>query len=182
MRRSFCVDRSTWIRVASPGRMCPPPGHGSKVGFDRPVGHLDPAGAAHPAGEFRVHDGRIVVRLGPGHLEDIISDTLVAFEVDHVDPDTKEAWSVLVRGLATELEGSERDVIVSSVPAPLVPSPGETVFVVRLDVVTGRRFPVSRAEPDASARSSLQRRDSTSAVTNEGTASTCSDTASLSAP
>jgi hypothetical protein len=155
---------------------------GAKWGLTGRLGISTPQAPLIQPVNFGVHDGRIVIRLGPGHLEDTISDTLVAFEVDHVDPDTKEAWSVLVRGLATALEGSERDVIVSSVPAPLVPSPGETVFVVRLDVVTGRRFPVSRAEPDASARSSLKRRDSTSAVTNESTASTCSDTASLSAP
>ena len=155
---------------------------GAKEGLTGRLGISTPQAPLIQPVNFGVHDGRIVIRLGPGHLGDIISDTLVAFEVDHVDPHAKEAWSVLVRGLATVPEGSERDAIGSSVPTPLVPTPGETILVVRPDVVTGRRFPVNRSEPDSSARSNLQPPVSTSSVTKEGTASTCSDTDSPSAP
>jgi hypothetical protein len=115
-------------------------------------------------------------------MEGIISDTLVAFEVDHVDRDTQEAWSVLVRGIATALGEPEREMVGPSIPIPLVPCPGETVFVVRLDVVTGRRFPVERAELDPAARSDPEEADRTSSVTKGGTALTWSDTASPSAP
>jgi hypothetical protein len=55
---------------------------------------------------------------------------------------------VLVRGLATPLEESERQAIAEVAPTPLVPSPGDMIFVVRLDVVTGRRFPLGGSTSD----------------------------------
>ncbi len=91
---------------------------------------------------FTYHDHQIVVRLGPGHLTDVIAGTLVAFEVDHVDRDAREAWSVLVRGLATPVEESGSVPGADVSPTPLVPVPGSMRFEVRLDVVTGRRFPL----------------------------------------
>jgi len=100
---------------------------------------------------FTYHEHRIVVRLGSGHLAEVIPGTLVAFEVDHVDRDAREAWSVLVRGLATALQESDSDSQPTSDagPAPLVPAPGDELFVVRLDVVTGRRFPLDRTVDSA---------------------------------
>jgi len=98
---------------------------------------------------FTYHEHRIVVRLGSGHLAEVIPGTLVAFEVDHVDRDAREAWSVLVRGLATVLEKSESQPTSDAGPAPLVPAPGDELFVVRLDVVTGRRFPLDRTVDSA---------------------------------
>src|SRR5579863_4052355 len=85
---------------------------------------------------FALHEHRIVVRLGSGHMAHIISGALVAFEVDYVDSGAHIAWSVLVRGLAMpidESDGSSAD----SIPRPLVPVPGHSVFAIRLDVVTG---------------------------------------------
>jgi len=106
---------------------------------------------------FTYHDRRIVIRLGSGHLLDIISGSLVAFEVDDVDRDAHEAWSVLVRGLATPLEESELHAIAEVAPTPLVPSPGDMIFVVRLDVVTGRRFPLGKttSDPDVTRSGSV---------------------------
>ena len=101
---------------------------------------------------FTFHDHRIVVRLGSGHMADIVSGALVAFEVDHRDRDAHVAWSVLVRGLATPLEGAERLALGDNVPTPLVPSPGNAVFAIRLDVVTGRRFPLDEAKAEPTRR------------------------------
>ena len=101
---------------------------------------------------FTFHDHRIVVRLGSGHMADIVSGALVAFEVDHIDRDAHVAWSVLVRGLATPLEESERQELGDKAPMPLVPSPGNSVFVIRLDVVTGRRFPLDEATAEPTRR------------------------------
>jgi nitroimidazol reductase NimA-like FMN-containing flavoprotein (pyridoxamine 5'-phosphate oxidase superfamily) len=103
---------------------------------------------------FTYHDRHVVIRLGSGHLVDIISGSLVAFEVDDVDRDAHKAWSVLVRGLATPVEESELQAIAEFAPKPLVPEPGDMVFVVRLDVVTGRRFPLRTAASDAGATGS----------------------------
>jgi nitroimidazol reductase NimA-like FMN-containing flavoprotein (pyridoxamine 5'-phosphate oxidase superfamily) len=101
---------------------------------------------------FGYHDHRILVRLGFGHMADMISGALVAFEVDDVDRHAQQAWSVLVRGLATPVEESERRATAKFAPTPLVPAPGDTVFVVRLDVVTGRRFALERAKPESARR------------------------------
>jgi hypothetical protein len=106
---------------------------------------------------FAYHQNQIVVRLGSGHMADIISGALVAFEVDHVDHKTNKAWSVLVRGLATPLEGAKGRISAKFAPTPLVPTPGDAVFVVRLDVVTGRRFPLERTHADSAGRTSGRR-------------------------
>lgn len=101
---------------------------------------------------FAYHDRRIVLRLGPGLMADAAAGALVAFEVDHLDQTASVAWSVLVRGLATPLEESERLGAAYIAPTPLVPAPGDTVLVVRLDIVTGRRFPLDDATPNAVRR------------------------------
>ena len=98
---------------------------------------------------FGYDDHRVVVCLGPGHMLDSISGALVAFEVDQVDRDALQAWSVLVRGLATPLEAPESQVIAKVAPTPVVPSPGDMLFVIRSDVVTGRRFTLDKTTPDA---------------------------------
>ncbi len=67
---------------------------------------------------------------------------LVAFEVDSIDAERSEAWSVLVRGLARSLPSpSER--YLDAAAQPLVPEPGDMVLVLRPDLVTGRRFGLS---------------------------------------
>ena len=91
---------------------------------------------------FAYHDHRVVIRLGPGHLAEVIPGALVAFEVDHVDRAARDAWSVLVRGLTTPWGDSEPH---ADTPRPLVPTPGDEFFVIRLDVVTGRRFLLDNA-------------------------------------
>ncbi len=113
---------------------------------------------------FAYHQSQIVVRLGSGHMADIISGALVAFEVDHVDQKTHTAWSVLVRGLATPLEESGGRAAAKFAPTPLVPVPGDAVFVVRLDVVTGRRFPLEKAQAVSAGRSAGRAPRGTSAT------------------
>jgi uncharacterized protein len=101
---------------------------------------------------FAYHHRRIVLRLGPGLMADAARGALVAFEVDHLDEKAGVAWSVLVRGLATPLEESERLGAAYVAPTPLVPTPGDLVLVVRLDVVTGRRFQLDNATPNVVRR------------------------------
>ena len=98
---------------------------------------------------FAYHDRRIVLRLGSGLMAEAVAGTLVAFEVDHLDRKARVAWSVLVRGLATPLGQSERLGAAYVAPTPLIPAPGDMVLVVRLDVVTGRQFPLDNATPQA---------------------------------
>ena len=54
---------------------------------------------------FTWHGRRALVRLAEGFLSQVVPGNLVAFEVDVVDREEGSAWSVLARGLATELHG-----------------------------------------------------------------------------
>jgi hypothetical protein len=89
---------------------------------------------------FTVHEHDIVVRLGAGHMASAVPDKLVAFEVDSLDANLDEAWSVLVRGLATVIDGDALRRLGPRLPQPWVPSPGDIYIRIRGDVVTGRRF------------------------------------------
>ena len=68
----------------------------------------------------------------------------VAFEVDHLDPHTRSGWSVVLRGLAHELGGKDRDVLRDRLTAvsfhPWVP--GDKPYLVRIAATTisGRRI------------------------------------------
>ncbi len=88
---------------------------------------------------FTVHDNFVLVRIGPGRLSELASGSLVAFEVDHVEPRPGQAWSVLVRGLASPVAPGETPPD-AWMPQPWVPEPGEQILAIRPDIVTGRRF------------------------------------------
>ena len=88
---------------------------------------------------FTFHDRNVLVRIGPGLLSMLVPDSLVAFEVDRVEPDRGSAWSVLIRGLATKPDAAD-NLPEGALPEPWVPEPGEELIAIRPDVVTGRRF------------------------------------------
>jgi hypothetical protein len=96
---------------------------------------------------FAVHDHQVLVRVGVGTLASSAIGHLVAFETDEVDPVSEQAWSVLVRGLATSTELTDIPN-PSRLPLPLVRTPGNTILVIRPDVISGRRFAL---EPDPRA-------------------------------
>jgi len=90
-------------------------------------------------------DGDVVVRTGEGvKLFSAIDRAIVAFEVDAIDLDAMVAWSVLVRGLCTELtEPHEVALARQATPSPLVAEPGDRYLRIRTGVLTGRRFPLA---------------------------------------
>jgi hypothetical protein len=104
---------------------------------------------------FTFYDRRLLIRIGPGRLADSVPGSLVAFEVDQVEPDRGLAWSVLVRGLASPLAPGDTLPGARAMPQPWVPEPGEEILVIRPDVVTGRRFRLVPRDgsPDASGSS-----------------------------
>jgi Pyridoxamine 5'-phosphate oxidase len=99
---------------------------------------------------FTLHDGYVVIRVRAGFLSRIAGDQLVAFEVDHVGLADDDAWSVLVRGLATLIK-SPTEADLASAPEPLVPEPGGMLLTIRPDVLTGRRFEIR--QPISGSRS-----------------------------
>jgi uncharacterized protein len=90
-------------------------------------------------------DGDLVVCTGEGlKLLSAIDRAIVAFEVDVVDVDKMEAWSVLVRGLCTEVtDPDEVERARAATPVPLVAEPGDRYLRIRTGVLTGRRFPLA---------------------------------------
>jgi nitroimidazol reductase NimA-like FMN-containing flavoprotein (pyridoxamine 5'-phosphate oxidase superfamily) len=91
-----------------------------------------------------VDHGRIVFRTAAGtKLAGAVLGLAVAFEVDGYDADAGEAWSVVVKGRARELEAMQD--VVDALDLPLFPwSAGGKPRFVRIDPdsVTGRRFHV----------------------------------------
>lgn len=91
-----------------------------------------------------VIDGRtILFRTEPGNkllAAELHSE--VAFEVDWYDPDT--AWSVLARGRLRRLGEDEEHRLDASTLHPWVATDKYDVIEVQPDVVTGRRFLLTR--------------------------------------
>lgn len=105
--------------------------------------------------DFGVHDDDVILRVGEG-VFGRIDGRLVAFQVDNStvglswsDVDPEGRWSVLVRGLATEIEvGSVGD----DLPEPRIAEPGHRLVQVRSDVVTGRRIRTTYVPSDGTWR------------------------------
>ena len=91
-----------------------------------------------------VDHGSIVFRTADGaKLTAALGDVTVAFESDGFEVDTGEAWSVLVKGRATEIQ--DLDGLLDAALLPLAPWQGSPKHrFVRIDPVqvTGRRFAV----------------------------------------
>jgi nitroimidazol reductase NimA-like FMN-containing flavoprotein (pyridoxamine 5'-phosphate oxidase superfamily) len=92
-----------------------------------------------------VVDGEMIVfRTAPGtKLAAAVLGTAVAFEIDGYDPDAGDAWSVVVKGHAEEIE--HLDELMEAQDLPLFPwnaSLKPRYVRIVADEVTGRRFHV----------------------------------------
>jgi nitroimidazol reductase NimA-like FMN-containing flavoprotein (pyridoxamine 5'-phosphate oxidase superfamily) len=91
---------------------------------------------------YRLIDGQIVFRTGSGtKLHTASANTVVAFEVDEVNPAWSEGWSVLAVGVACEVRDN---VAIASVleQAPNLwdVTKGAHVFSIVPAFLSGRRF------------------------------------------
>lgn len=91
---------------------------------------------------FAVDGDSIVIRTTAGtKLSAAMDEAVVAFEVDHYDPQESRGWSVLVQGRARQITESSRIDRAKVLPLPPVTEGGvDDHFVeVEMAIVTGRR-------------------------------------------
>lgn len=93
---------------------------------------------------FVVDHGSVVFRTAPGtKLDAALQESPVAFEVDGIDAGD-HAWSVVLRGAATERRGLDEAVETSALP--LFPWHGDAkprFLRITPTTVSGRRFPIA---------------------------------------
>jgi hypothetical protein len=91
---------------------------------------------------FRLVDDQVVFRTGIGtKLDAATCETIVAFEVDELDPLSHAGWSVVVTGYATEVTDPTARVAMASANIPRwAPSDGERFISVSTEMITGRRI------------------------------------------
>lgn len=91
---------------------------------------------------FRLVGDQIVFRTGTGSkLEAATDNTVVAFEVDDMDPVWHTGWSVVVTGVAREVTDPEEleRIEVSSIPH-WAPDHATRVVAISTEMVSGRRI------------------------------------------
>lgn len=89
---------------------------------------------------YRVHDGKVYFRSGPGvKLIRITESPDIAFEVDGSDAEL--SWSVVVKGTAQRLD-DDAEIIASGIQALATAHPSEKLNYLRVQPrqITGRRF------------------------------------------
>lgn len=91
---------------------------------------------------FWFDGGRILVRTGPGTtLDAALRHSVVAFEVDDVDPLGHAGWSVMVTGEAHAIDDPEALDELRHAPLPhWARRPDDPVLVIDAALVTGRRL------------------------------------------
>jgi nitroimidazol reductase NimA-like FMN-containing flavoprotein (pyridoxamine 5'-phosphate oxidase superfamily) len=91
---------------------------------------------------YQLIEGQIVFRSGEGtNLHSAAANTVVAFEVDDVDPTWTTGWSVLVVGVARELH-DDVAIALALDQAPNLWDPGAGAHVISIlpAFLSGRRF------------------------------------------
>ena len=93
---------------------------------------------------FIVDSGTVVFRTGAGtKLAAAVLGRGVAFEVDGYDPNAGQAWSVVIKGRAREIENMVEYFAAEDLPLfPWHASPKPNLVRIEPDVITGRRFRV----------------------------------------
>ncbi len=118
------------------------------------VGRLAISIADHPdifPVNYLVDHGSVVFRTAEGtKLAGSVLGVAVAFEIDGYDADSGEAWSVVLKGRATEIEAMHE--VFDAIELPLFPwhaSPKHRFVRILPDELTGRRFEVVEGARDA---------------------------------
>jgi uncharacterized protein len=92
---------------------------------------------------FLMSGSDVLIRLDPrSSVARAVRDSVVAFEVDDVDPGTRTGWSVTVVGQATAHHSVAGVAEVAGVAGPVPWAPGERDLLIRISTerITGRRL------------------------------------------
>jgi nitroimidazol reductase NimA-like FMN-containing flavoprotein (pyridoxamine 5'-phosphate oxidase superfamily) len=92
---------------------------------------------------FELADEHIVIRTGRGtKLDAATRNTVVAFEVDQIDPMYHTGWSVLVTGVARDLSDAPGLVHLDHEPARWAPEKATDgrLIAISIDLVSGRKI------------------------------------------
>lgn len=92
---------------------------------------------------YRVEDETILVKTAAGlKLAASVLGTAVAFEVDALDELHQLGWSVVVRGSAVEVVGTEERLAADrQLIVPWAAGPKDRYLRIHSDHITGRRLP-----------------------------------------
>ena len=87
---------------------------------------------------YRVEDDRILFRTSAGtKLDAATRNAVVAFEVDHIDPVYHSGWSVVVTGIASDVDAA--DAAVWATPR-WAPGPDDRLVAITISEISGRRL------------------------------------------
>jgi nitroimidazol reductase NimA-like FMN-containing flavoprotein (pyridoxamine 5'-phosphate oxidase superfamily) len=91
---------------------------------------------------YRLVGDQIVFRTGHGSkLEAATSNTVVAFEVDEIDPLSHAGWSVMATGEARKVTKPEELDLLDGVGIPhWASAEGDSTVVVSTELLSGRRI------------------------------------------
>jgi nitroimidazol reductase NimA-like FMN-containing flavoprotein (pyridoxamine 5'-phosphate oxidase superfamily) len=108
---------------------------------------------------FALDGDRLLVRTAAGSkLDAALTGAVVAFEADHVEPATGEAWSVLVRGSSAVVSDPHEIAALGGLDLDTwVDGQADQWVMITTDLVSGRRTsrrPRTVASASAPARSS----------------------------
>lgn len=95
---------------------------------------------------FTVHQTGIVIRLGRSGWVRRLDQSVLAFEVDEIDPISHTGWSVVIVGKA-RLVTDVAELVALSDPLhrPWAPGKRDQVVCVDMEQVTGRRITFAQA-------------------------------------
>ena len=92
---------------------------------------------------YAIDSETIIFRTTPGtKLSEALLKTVVAFEVDEYEPIGDVGWSVLVQGVASQIEDDEQITRARQLPLRLISAGGHSDRFVRIEMarITGRRL------------------------------------------
>jgi uncharacterized protein len=115
--------------------------HGASVGR---LAYADEDGPVVIPVNYAMADEDVVFRVEPGTKRAALEQGRVTFEVDYVDDVAHGAWSVLVRGTATEVDMDQVPALLhhmdGTIPHPWVAGVHSVWIKITPTKVTGRRL------------------------------------------